>query len=335
MIGPDLDPAPSSGVLGGLPNPNPTGFPMLPALTAPNPALKSEGLPGEADPNVNAGCFSLSLSFSGVVAPVLVPVPKGVEEEDEPVPKMETGADGLSASLALPKIEDALVLVEDELKRGDGAAVEDEPNIELEEGAAEEPKRDGVEEDVVLLDPPNPLNVELLEGGPNLNALVGGADGAEVEVEVDEGAPKVNAGFGASVEDDSAAFEEGAKLNGVPSAAGLPESNFGVNPPEAGVEDVEDEDTEGNPAKPLGAAGIEKDAGGFGGSDTLGGAVKELVGAEVMLDAGLDFPSKSDFTETRRLLYRSSNSATSTKGSDSIAFETAERKEIFRPRMAL
>ena len=102
---PPLSPS-MSGVLGGLPKPNPTGFPMLPALAVPN-ALKGEGFPGDADPNANgfdedAEALSLSLSFSGVVVPVPVPpedvpAPKGV---DAPEPGLEnvkgTGAGFLS-----------------------------------------------------------------------------------------------------------------------------------------------------------------------------------------------------------------------------------------------
>lgn len=72
--------------------------------------------------------------------------------------------------------------------------------------------------------------------------------------------------------------------------------------------------------------------GGLGGS---AGFASVNEGAEDAFTTGFVFSSKSDLTETRSVLYRSSRSATSTKGSDSMALDTAERKEMFRPRRAL
>lgn len=71
---------------------------------------------------------------------------------------------------------------------------------------------------------------------------------------------------------------------------------------------------------------------GFGASAGFDSVNEELEGT---LPVDCAFSSKSDLTETRSDLYRSSRSATSTKGSDSIAFETAERREMLRPRRAL
>jgi len=61
----------ASGVLGGLPNVNPTGFPKLPAF--PNPP-NADVLPGEADPKVNAdeGDFSGVLNVGGPPNKVLL-----------------------------------------------------------------------------------------------------------------------------------------------------------------------------------------------------------------------------------------------------------------------
>ena len=88
-----------------------------------------------------------------------------------------------------------------------------------------------------------------------------------------------------------------------------------------------------NPAKLVGAVGIVKD-GGAAGLGVSGFFTNEAKDGSV-LGFDLDLSSKSDLTETRNVLYRSSSSATSTNGSDSIAFDTALRKETFRPRRAL
>lgn len=47
----EVEEVPSSGVFGGLPNPNPTGFPILPLLGLPKP--NSDGRVGEPAPKEN------------------------------------------------------------------------------------------------------------------------------------------------------------------------------------------------------------------------------------------------------------------------------------------
>ncbi len=304
----------SDVVLGGLPNPNPTGFPMLPAFGAPKPPLlpaKNDGLPGEAEPK-EKGVPDADLSFSGVVAPVLEPVPNGVEEPPEP--KSEPA--GLSLSVSLSFTLSASFAPNAE-PPNDG--VDDEPKAE-----AEEPKMEDAEVEL-----PGLVKSELPEdddGAPNEKDDVG-ADVPEADAEAKE-----NADLGASdvVDDSDAAGLEGTKLNGLPSGD-TPESSLGTNPPEAGAGALDDEGAEGlNPAKLVGAGGIVND----GGAEGLGAS--DVVGVDVEAGGALAFDGDlSELTETRSVLYRSSSSATSTKGSDSIAFDTALRKDTFRPRSAL
>lgn len=312
--------APSSGVFGGLPNPNPTGFPILPAFAAPN-ALeppKSEGLPGDADPNEKPVFPEDDLSFSEVLSSVFAPKPKGLDNELELEPKREAVAD-LSASLSMS-------LPEPPKREGE---VEDVGKMDVVEGGMEPPNSDGAEDGVDRADCPKSELPE--DGAPNLNADVG-AD--ELELEVNDGEPKVN-GLGTSLEDDSTDFEaDGVKENALPRADGLLfVSIFGKKPSGAAPRGADADGVGGaNPAKLVGGAGKENDGGGLDGSAAFDCAVVELEG---VLEVDFDLPSKSDLTVTRNDLYRSRRSATSTNGSDSMAFETAERKDTFRPRRAL
>ena len=234
LTGPLLLAASSLSVVrGGLPKPNPTGFPMLPAFAVPNP-LKTEGLPGEADPNENP-LPAFSLSFSGVVVPVPaegVAAPKGVDAPDPELERVK-GFEGFLSSLSFsfsssasleesaasglePNVEPLPKMEEDE---------EEAPKIEVEdvEGANRE-----VDEDPGALPPK--MEVLLDDGAPNEKADPGAAPDPEL-VE-----PKENADFGGSeVAEDSAAGLEVPKENGLPNdELLLLLSILGTKPPPVG-----------------------------------------------------------------------------------------------------
>lgn len=291
-------------------------------------------MPGEAEPKENG---LLSLSFSGVVF-VVVPdveeVPlKGLKDEEPLVPKNETGA-GLSASLSLPASLSlvvsfgAVLAPKVEPPKSDGEEFDDEPKRDVDGADEPEPKREGAEVEGVTEDLPNEKAFELVEdGAPKEKADVG----AVVLVFELEDEPNVKGDLDASEEVSDVAGFGGAKLNGLPSVEALLESTFGTKPPGGVVEEVVD--ARGlKPANPLGAAGIAND-GADAGLDASGAVVVDELAEAFGVVFG--FSSRPDFTEIRRALYRSKRSATSTNGSDSIAFETADRKEALRPRRAL
>ena len=241
LTGPLLLAASSLSVVrGGLPKPKPTGFPMLPAFAVPNP-LKTEGFPGEADPNENP-LPAFSLSFSGVVVPVPaegVAAPKGV---DAPEPELEKvkGFEGFLSSLPFSFSSSASL--------EESAAKGFEPNVEplpkMEEEDEEAPKMDvddveGANKEVEEVDAGGlPPKIEVLddEGAPNEKEDPAvDAVGPEAEVE-----PKEKADFGGSeVVEDSAAGLDVPKENGLPSDDPLLLlSILGTKPPPVGRDAV-------------------------------------------------------------------------------------------------
>ena len=312
--------ASSPGVFGGLPNPNPTGLPMLPdaALGGPNEnplaAAVEEGVE-ENEKGEGADAGALGSLSSGVV--VLVPepllAPKGVDVP-EPKPKIE-GAAGLSlsasASLSLSVSLDASAdLPNTDPPKNEGVVVEDAPNregVELEElpkidvedelGGA---KREGVDVDIEP-DAPGLENRDPVEGGaPNKDEGAAVVEGAEE--------PKEKAAFGASLvtelelDSDFSVFVP-PKLKGLPSIDVLLVSILGTNPPDVN-EDVEGVEATArvfappNPPKLLGAAGMENV--GFGVS--LGFAVGSAGGVGDAVFTDLDLVSNSVFAVIRRAL---------------------------------
>lgn len=270
----------ASGVLGGLPKPNPTGFPMLPALGNP---LKKVPLLGDADPNENpeeppGDAFSGVLVTNGFDPPVEL-VPKNVLDEPEPEDVIafdESLSSVLSASLSL---EASLDLPLKRLL----------PKTEAAEGT-ELPKNEGVELD-------DALGFENKEE-PEVDAPnVKGAGAAELVVEVADEEPKLNEDFGASETGSDAAALGAAKLNGLPNVLEPPLSTLGTKPdPEDELDGVEDDPMGLNPEKPVGGAGIVKEevavrglaelSVGFGADPkcvvVLEGATEEVFGVSAL-----------------------------------------------------
>ena len=312
-------PVSASGVLGGLPKPKPTGFPMLPALGKP---LKRLAFAGDAEPKEKG---LDEADFSGVlVANGLEPVePEPKKPPEDEVVVVDAGASfssGLSASFSLVVSEGL-------------------PNVlppKMEEDELEGPKKE-VGPDEVDDVGPFPNKEEPDEGAPNekgdgaLEPVVGAVN-EPLNEKLDLGASDAGGSEVAGLE---------PKLNGLARVLELLVSDFGAKP-----ELVDDPDDVGatrglNPEKLAGGAGMVKlgAEGGLVEASVLLNIESEgallVDGALEGADADVDLSSRLASTETRSALYRSSMSATSANGSASMAFEMAERSETFKPRMAL
>lgn len=269
--------ASASGVFGGLPNPNPTGFPMLPP-PFPKPP-KAPGLVAPKDPlnglGGGVGLLSEALPNAPPELKILLPKTLGL---------LEAAMSGLgfsSAGVGEPKT----LLVKAPFEAA--VEVDLEPKGEVEASKGLEPKAGGgleVEVSVggkvgVELEP----NVEGLDGDEEPDAPKRKGLGADAEV---AGAPKVKP------EDD---WLE------------LVESILGVKPPVAGEDELEEDEGPPNPEKLDGGAGIE--AGGFGAAAGFTVTLLETDDApnKVELVAGLlgcspVLPSNSFSTFNRKLL---------------------------------
>ena len=182
------------------------------------------------------------------------------------------------------------------------------------------------------------LGVDVAVAAPKVKVEVDDEDdvflGGTLNGEVDGGAPKGEEVVGklkgfvlAAWEDGGTAKEKPVVGGGVALGAGTLKENpeddtgggvaCGVKPPllpsdVPGVEEV----SALNPANFAGGAGIERIAGG----------------AELSCDGSLGRSSNSFRIFNRIVLYNSSSSATSLKGSSWVAFDTAARNETLRPR---
>ena len=238
----------AGGVRGGLPNPKPTGFPILPLALLlllllpvfPNPP---NGFPPKP-PN----------ALEGVV--------KGLSGEDVGLlnPPKKLVVDDLSG-VAPPKRDFGVELL---------------PKIFV-----EPPKREVVEELVLKVGVDfvfDGSDVDI-DGEPNVNAdLSSVEDGFELNsVDVEE-FPSANVGAGGPVGEGlvTAGAEGRVKLK--PLLGALLASDVGVNPPEL-VEGPGKEDGLENPAKAAGGAGIAgSGATGLGGAGVIVGAAKRTDG---------------------------------------------------------
>lgn len=279
----------ASGVLGGLPKPNPTGFPMLPALGNP---LKKVPLLGEADPNENpddppGDVFSGVLVTNGFDPPVEI-VPKNVLDEPEP-------EDVIAFDVSLSSVLSASLSLEASLDLPPKRLL---PKTEVAEGA-ELPKNEGVElDDALGFENREEPDVD----APNVN----GAGAAELVVEVADEEPKLNEDFGASEAAGSDAAGLGAKLNGLPNEFAPPVSTLGIKPdPDGVLEDVEDDPMGLKPEKPLGGAGIVKEGVAAGSSGSLwlsanfGAEPNDVGGFEGALEEVFGVSALSEPTDTR------------------------------------
>lgn len=312
---PNLEPP--SLDLGGLPKPNPTGFPMLPPLGLPKPANPDEEvLLLEVVPKLNPLLAGALSDLGGVLVPnALVPPKRLLTDEED------------SLSLSLPKLK-APPLKADDVFLSEAV----DPNEKAEAGFSDlsevdadvDGKENGEPED---LDFSSDLNVSKAPGAPEvgLNDAVlgvkekGSVDGAE-EVEVALG----------NENPDSLSEEEGGGAVGNENPDVLPEdpavSSLGVNPPLGVVDMAGAEGGKLKPLKLLGGAGIA--GGGSDGFEEL----EVLRGRASPFSKVFLLFSNSDWISTRRDLYLSSKIATSMKGSSSTALVMALRKDTFRPR---
>lgn len=219
---------------------------------------------------------------------------------------------------------------------------DDPPNKLLEntEGDAPAPKGD----ELVVVD-----EDELAGLLPKENELVAGALNEKADFTVADEVPfSVVDVAGLSPKENGSLF----------SAFGGDDSNCGLNPPPRDEDEVEVAVLRLlNPAKPLGGAGMAKPPSGLdvvgeevveseldGAEDpnepnvvgATGGLGAEIVEEEegVTEDSFLIPSSNSALAVCLKDLYFSSSSDASTKGSNSTAFVSADKKSAFRPRRA-
>lgn len=169
-------------------------------------------------------------------------------------------------------------------------------------------KTEGVVVDVVDVGA-NGLGVESAAlDEPKVNIEVVGAGGGSLVPNLNPGADEPSPRVGA---------EKVLRNSSSPgSVASGFVSTVGVKPPPVEVDVDEEGGAAEKPPK------VNPEDGGTGGAF---GAVFSFF----------KLSSYSDWTVTRRVLYRSRRLATSENGSDSTAFETAANREVFRPRKAV
>lgn len=285
----------------GEPKPKPTGLPMLPL---PPPPPKTNGLLGE---------------------------PKELEEADftgVDVPKGDGAGLSLLSSLPSSCLSVVLLILPNRLDVFAEAEFRPKREVPL---LLEEPLREkGSEGAASFVGKAKGLlfSAEALSAGgvPNEKVDLGGAA---------EDADDVSGCVGADDADGNLKLDDWLPLAAVASG---PTEKL---PPK----EVEDEDAAAGrkPAKLVGGAGIVGSLGAELGAKlvpkaneedgTAGGtadADAPLTAGEV--DARADLSSYSCCTDILCFLYCSSTPAMSKKGSDSMAFETVDKKEVFRPR---
>lgn len=313
------------------------------------PKGEGDALAGEPNvaPNTLLGgdvlSLSFSLSFSVDLAPNILPEPEELVSPKSFVPGGMLSANGAEANAVEPSLSlsfsfsfpSATDLSD---PKSVDADFEGLPNSEVPEfGWLLLPKGEALRVVLVGADAPNEnADFDCKTG----SASFGVRDTAGLKAgDDDEDGPAANAPNGDAEAMGAGLVSEGAggadgKLKGEEAAADA--AMLGVKPvPGAGAAELAGADGAGKPAKVDGGTSVVAEVEVVGLPNENGAA--ELAGLLAALGAlrvvdREDFPSYSFCTDIRCLLYCSTRSTTSTKGSDSMAFETAERKDVLSPR---